>query len=175
MKRTHRLVLLGSLCSLLWAQQFKFNLDHLAAKASNVVDISLSGPLLQLGARFLDSKDPDQAAVKKMVSGLEGIYVRSFEFKMPGGWTTADLDAIRNQLKAPAWQKMVGYTSAADGENAEIYMRLEDKKINGVAVLVSGPTELTVVNIAGPVDLESLASLGGHFGVPKLTPPPPKK
>jgi hypothetical protein len=175
MKLFHRLALVCSLCSVLWAQQFKFNLDHLAAKASNVVDISLSGPILQLGARFLDSKDPDQAAVKKMVSGLEGIYVKSFEFKMPGGWTTADLDSVRNQLKSPEWQKMVGYTSSADGENAEIYMRLEDKKITGVAVLVTGTKELTVVNIAGPVDLEALASLGGHFGVPKLTPPPHKK
>ncbi|HWC96112.1 MAG TPA: DUF4252 domain-containing protein [Candidatus Sulfopaludibacter sp.] len=175
MKRARKLVLLGSLASILWAQQFKFNLDHLTAKASNVVDISLGGPLLQLGARFLDSKDPDQAAVKKMVAGLEGIYVKSFTFNMPGVWTMADLDAVRSQLKSPEWMKMVGYTSSADGENAEIYMRMEDKKINGVAVLVSGPKELTVVNIAGPVDLESLAALGGHFGVPKLVPPPRKK
>jgi hypothetical protein len=175
MKCRQKLVLLGSLASLLYAQQFKFNLDHLSAKASNVVDISLGGPLLQLGARFLDSKDPDQAAVKKMVSGLEGIYVKSFEFKMPGAWTMADLDAVRSQLKSPDWMKMVGYTSTADGENAEIYIRMEDKKINGVAVLVSGVKELTVVNIAGPVDLEALASLGGHFGVPKIVPPPKKK
>jgi hypothetical protein len=27
-----------------------------------------------------------------------------------------------------------------------------------------------VVNIAGTIDLESLAKLGGHFGVPKVKP-----
>jgi hypothetical protein len=175
MKLARRLVLLGSLGSLLWAQQFKFNLDQLAGKASNVVDISLSGPMLQFAAKFLDSKDPDQSTVKKLIAGLDGIYVKSFTFKMPGAWTAADLDSVRAQLKGSEWLKMVGVSSAADGENAEIYLRTEDRKINGVAVLVSGPTEVTVVNIAGPVDLESLSSLGGHFGVPKVVPPPRKK
>jgi hypothetical protein len=37
-----------------------------------------------------------------------------------------------------------------------------------VSILASEPKELTVVNIAGPVDLDSLADLGGHFGIPKV-------
>ncbi|SPE32825.1 conserved exported hypothetical protein [Candidatus Sulfopaludibacter sp. SbA3] len=175
MKRARRFALLGSLCSLLWAQQFKFNLDHLAGKAADVVDISLNGPMLQLAARFLDSKDPDEATVKKLLNGLEGIYVKSFEFKNTGAWTPADLDAVRNQLKTPEWMKMVGYTSTEDGETAEIYIHMDDKKINGVAVLVTAPKELTVVNIAGAVDLDSLSSFGGHWGIPKVVPPPHKK
>ncbi len=175
MKRAGRLLLLAPLCFGLWAQQFKLNLDRLAAKASNVVDISLSGPMLQFAAKFLDSKDPDESAVKKLINGLEGIYVKSYEFKNPGAWTPADLESVRSQLKGSEWMKMVGYSSAEDGETADIYLRTEDKKINGVAVLVSGPKELTVVNIVGAIDLDSLAALGGHFGVPKVVPPPRKK
>jgi hypothetical protein len=175
MTRTQRLVLLGSLGSLLWAQQFKFNLDHLAGKSSDVVDISLNGPMLQFAAKFLDSKDPDQATVKKLINGLEGIYVKSFQFKNAGAWSPSDLEGVRNQLKAPEWSKMVGYTSSEEGETAEIFVRMEEKKITGVAILVSEPKELTVVNIAGPVDLDSLSTLGGNFGIPKLVPPPRKK
>lgn len=169
------LLLLGSMCTLLYAQQFKFNLDRLAGKSANVIDISLNGPMLQFAAKFLDSKDPDQETVKKLINGLEGIYVKSFEFKNTGAWTPADLDSVRQQLKAPEWSKMVGVTSTEDGENAEIYLHMDDKKISGVAILVSAPKELTVVNIAGTVDLESLATLGGHFGVPKVVPQPHKK
>ena len=175
MKRALPLVLLGLLCSGLWAQQFKLNLDHLAGKASNVVDISLSGPMLQFAAKFLDNQDPDQATVKKLIAGLEGIYVKNYEFKTAGAWSPADLDSVRNQLKGPDWIKMVGYTSSEDGETADIYIHTEDKKINGIAILASAPKELTVVNIAGSVDLESLSTLGGHFGVPKLVPLPRKK
>ena len=49
----------------LCAQQLKLNLNHLAAIASNSVDISLNNSMLQFAAKFLDGKDPDEAAVKK--------------------------------------------------------------------------------------------------------------
>src|SRR5262245_6782617 len=102
--------------TLLFAQQFKFNLDHLASKASNAVDVSLNKSLLQLGARFLSGKDPDEAKVKSMIGGLEGIYVRAFEFDREGAWNQADLDQVRNQLKSPEWSRIVGVKSAEEGE-----------------------------------------------------------
>ncbi len=70
---------------------------------------------------------------------------------------------------------MLGYKSAEDGETDEIYIRTENKKISGVAILACKPKSLTVVNIAGAVDLDALAELGGHFGVPKLEKTPNKK
>jgi hypothetical protein len=149
------------------AQQFQFNLDHLAAKASETVDVSLNGSTLQFAAKFLDSKDPDQDKIKKLIGGLEGIYVKSFEFQKKGEWTASDVDGIRNQLKAPEWSKIVGYKSN-DGETDEIYLREQNGKLTGVAVIAAEPKELTVVNIVGPVDLDSLAELGGHFHIPKL-------
>jgi hypothetical protein len=168
MKAVRALALAGCLAGLLGAQQFKFNLEHLAAKASETVDLSLNGATLQFAAKFLDSKDPDEAKVKKLIGGLEGIYIRTFEFKRAGEWSEADLEAIRKQLRATEWSKIVGVKSSQDGENAEIYVRNENKKITGVAILASEPKELTVVNIAGAVDLDSLADLGGHFGIPKV-------
>jgi hypothetical protein len=155
----------------LYAQQFKFNLDHLAAKASDSVDLSLSGPTLQFAAKFLDGKDPDEVNIKKLIAGLEGIYIKSFEFKSDNAFSAADVDAVRNQLKAPEWSRIVGVKSSSDGENAEVYLRNEKGKLTGVAILTSGPRELTVVNIVGPVDLDQIAALSGHLGVPKLKVP----
>lgn len=168
-------VLAGCMSTLLWAQQFHFNLDHLAAKASDSVDLSLNGSTLQFAAKFLDGKDPDEARVKKLIGSLEGIYIKNFEFKKEGEWTRADLDGVRNQLRAPEWSRIVGFKSTEDGQAAEVYIRNENKKVTGVAILFSEPKELTVVNIVGPVDLDSLADLGGHFGVPKLQPEKPKQ
>ena len=165
---------------LLAAQQFKFNLEHLESKASNVVDVSLNSSMLQFASRFLSSNKPDEAKAKKMVSGLEGIYVKSFEFNQDGAWSPADLESLRQQLKAPEWSRIVGFKSVQDGENAEVYVRNSGAKVTGLAVLVTSPREFTVVNIAGPVDLDSLGDLGGQFGLPKLkavpgTPQPPAK
>jgi hypothetical protein len=151
------------------AQQIKFNLDHLAAKAADSVDISLNGSMLQFAAKFLDGKDADEARVKKLIAGIEGIYVRSFEFKKDGEWSQADLDGVRDQLKAPDWSRMVGVKSSGEGSSAEVYVRSgQDKKVTGIAIVVTEPREFTVVNLAGTIDLDSLADLSGHFGVPKL-------
>ena len=62
---------------------------------------------------------------------------------------------------------MVGVKSA-DGETDEIYLRSQNGKLTGVAIIAAEPKELTVVNIVGPVDLDSLAELGGHFHIPKM-------
>jgi Domain of unknown function (DUF4252) len=162
---------------LLAAQQFKFDFGPLAAKASNSVDISLNGTTLQFAAKFLDGSDPDEAKVKKLIGGLQGIYIRAFEFKQNGQWSQADLEGVRNQLKAPQWSRMVGYKSTAEGETSDVYVRTENGKVVGIAILAAEPKEFTVVNIVGPVDLDSLADLSGHFGVPKLQAAPgaPKK
>ena len=149
------------------AQQFQFNLDHLAAKASETVDVSLNGSTLQFAAKFLDSKDPDQDKIKKLIGGLEGIYVKSFEFQKKGEWSPADLEGIRNQLKGAEWSKIVGVKSN-EGETDEIYLRSQNGKLTGVAVIAAEPKELTVVNIVGPIDLDSLAELGGHFHIPRI-------
>src|SRR5215831_5062299 len=114
MKRTG---LLLCVAAVLCAQQFKFNLDQLAAKASNSIDLSVGGATLKIAAKFLDASDPEEAQVKKMISGLEGIYIKRFEFKQGGMWSEADLQSIRQQLHAPEWERMLGYKSTEDGEN----------------------------------------------------------
>jgi hypothetical protein len=160
-------MLTGASATGLFAQQIKLDFDKLSAKAADSVDVSLSGPLLQLGARFLDGNDPDQAAIKKLVSGLQGIFVRHFEFKDAGAWTPADVESVRSQLKSPDWQRIVGWRGE-DGENAEVYLRIDGGKMTGVAILDVEPKEFTVVNIVGPIELDALAQIGGRFNIPKI-------
>ena len=168
MRRILALLLVAVTASPLAAQQFKFDLQGLDAKASDSVDISLNGSTLQFAAKFLDGKDPEEAQVKKLINGLEGIYVKTFSFKNEGAYSAADLEGIRNQLKAPEWSRILRFKSAEDGESAEVYVRRQDKKVGGVAILSEAPKQLIVVNIAGTVDLDSLSGLSGHFGLPKL-------
>ena len=146
----------------------KFNLDYLAAKAADSVDLSLNSSVLQLAAKFLDPKDPDEAKVKQIIAGIDGIYIKSFEFKKEGEYSAADLDPIRNQLKGPEWSRIVGVKSSEDGENLEVWVRMVRGKVGGVAILAAEPKELTVANLVGAVDLDSIAELGGHFGLPRM-------
>lgn len=146
------------------------NLEKLADKAAETVDVTLDGPMLALASKFLSKeRSPDEAKVKELIKGLKGIYVKSFEFDKEGQYSDADVEAIRAQLRAPAWSRIVGVRSKRDGETAEVYLRIEgDSKILGMAVIAAEPKELTVVNIVGPIDLDKLSELGGHLGVPDL-------
>ena len=168
MKPLRMLALATILAAMLWGQQFKFNLDHLAGKAADTFDVSLNSNMLQFAAKFLDTKDPDEAKVKKLISGIEGIYIRSFQFKTEGAWSPGDLDQVRNQLKAPEWSRVFGVKNREEGENIEVWVRNEGAKVAGIAIVSSGPKELTVANLVGNVDIDSLATLGGRFGLPKM-------
>ena len=152
------------------AQDIKMppGLDKLEAKASEVVNVSLDGALLQLGARFLSDKDPDEAHAKKLVSGLKGIYVKSFEFDEKNQYSQSDVEEFRAQLKPPTWSRIVGASSKRKGENSEVYIKTDGGQISGLAVIVTDPRELTIVSIVGSIRPEDLRDLGGHMGIPKI-------
>ncbi len=141
-------------------------LDGLASRASQTVDVNLDERLMRMAAGFLTEKG-DEAKVKALIVGLKGIYVRSFEFEKEGEYTAADLESIRTQLRNPAWTRIVNVKSKKDG-SLEVYLMSSEKTIGGLAVLATELKEITVVNIVGPVDLEKLSQLEGHFGVPEL-------
>jgi hypothetical protein len=154
-------------------------LDWLAASASNTVDVTLEGPLLQLATKFLSSNEPDEAKIKKLVGGLKGIYVRSFEFDKEGAYSESDVATLRNQLRAPDWSRLVGVRSKRDSENVDLFLRTNHES-GGLAIIVANPKQLTVVQILGKLDLDQLSELGGSLGIPKLdlektSKPPAKK
>ncbi len=150
------------------AQEFRIpaSFEKLAAKADESVDVTLEGPMLKLTTQFLSSNDPDQAKIKKILAGLENITVKSYQFASEGVYDPADLDAIRGQLKMPAWSKLVGVKSKG-GDNADIFLKVNpDGMLGGVVILVAEPREFTLVSITGRFDLAQLAQLGGRYHIP---------
>jgi len=142
------------------------SLDHLAAKASQTVDVNIDGRLMKMASKLLSDKG-EEREIKELVAGIKGIYVKSFEFEADGQYTAADVESIRTQLRGPSWSRMVNVTSKKDG-GLEVYISFQAEQVNGLAVIATDDREFTVVNIIGPVDLEKLTKLEGQFGVPEL-------
>jgi len=152
-----------------WAQEIKMPpaFDRLAAKAEESVDVTLDSNMLQLAGKFLSDKDADQSKAKKIVGGLKGIYVRSFEFAKEGEYSAADVDTFRAQLQAPAWSRIVGVTSK-DGEKDEVYfMASTGSQIGGIVIIAAEPKEPTIVSISGAISIDDLAAIEGQFGIPE--------
>jgi len=143
-------------------------LDFLANKASETVDVKLDEHLLQTTAKFFSGKDPDDAEVREVIKGLKGIYVKSFTFEKDGEYSRAEVESVLSQLRGDGWSKIVTVTSKKAGDNVEVYLNTSGDQISGLAVLSIEPKEFTVVNIVGPIDLEKLSKLEGQFGVPDL-------
>jgi Domain of unknown function (DUF4252) len=171
MKRVLGIVAFSVLARSSWAQQdlkMPVNLGKLAEHATESVDVTLETSMLQLASKFLSKDDPEEVQVKKLVSKLKGVYVRSFEFDKEGQYSMSDVESIRTQLKAPVWSRIVGVKSL-NGENSEIYLKKDGEQIGGLVVIAAEPKELTIVHIDGPINPEDLSSLGGHMGIPRLS------
>ena len=152
-----------------FAQGARLQLDHLdrlASAATETVNITVDPSMLKLASSFLNGGQ--DAAIKELLNGLRGIYVKAFEFDHENAYTADDINAVRRQLSAPGWSRLVTVDSKRERELVEVYSWREGSGSGGLAVLVAEPMELTVVNIVGPIDLAKLGKLQGQFGIPRL-------
>lgn len=140
--------------------------ESLTGKASESVIVTLDSKLLGLAAAWLSEGDPEQAEAKKILTSLTGIYVRQFTFDSDYAYPKADLDAVRRQLAAPGWTRIVGARSNREHTDVDVFMLVDGDKVGGLAIIASEPREFVVVNIVGSIDLKQLHDLEGKFGVP---------
>src|SRR5437868_4815213 len=145
------------------------SLDRLAPKASETVNVEIDGILSKFASAALSDKDPDERTVKEIISGLRGVYVRSYEFKSEGQFTEADLATLREQLRGPGWSRIVDIKSREEEDgNEEVYVATDAGRVEGMAILSVEPKELTVINIVGAIDIEKLKRLEGSLGIPRI-------
>lgn len=157
------------------------NFDSLTSQATQSVDITLDSALLALAAGFLDTSKPEDAAAKELIGGLKAIRVRSYTFEKDFAYPMAEVQAVRQQLSAPGWQRLIQVRSRKEGADVDIYIMTDEGRATGLALIASQPREFTIVNIVGSIDLQKLHRLEGQFGIPKLQleetgkPPEPSK
>jgi hypothetical protein len=151
------------------------NLERLAAKASEVVDVNMDENMLKFAGSFMNKNKPEEAEAQKLVSSLKSLCVRSLEFDKEAQYAEEDLEALRSQLRVPTWSRIVGVRSKRDRENVDVYFRMEKGAVTGLAVIAAEPKELTLVHIDGLINPDMLGKLGGQFGIPKVEMPSESK
>jgi hypothetical protein len=145
------------------------SLERIAPRANETVRIDVDGILLKLGKSMLSDNDPDEKTVKEIIEGLRGVYVRSYEFKSEGEFKDADLGVLREQLRGPGWTRLVDVQAhGADFDGAEVYALTVGGRVESMAVIITEPKQLTVVNIVGSIDLDKLKRLEGSLGIPHI-------
>jgi len=139
------------------------NLDKLSEKAASVTEITLDGAMLDMAAKFIAmDEDKEDAELVAIMKNLKGIYVKSFEFDDANQYSAADVEAVRKQLAAPGWSRIVNVTKRT-GERNEVYLLKDGEKVAGVAILVAEARELTIVNIVGAIPVDKIAQFEDHY------------
>ena len=144
--------------------------SDLAKRATESVVVTLDHDMLQSASQFISPNDSGGAATSAAISGLEGVYVRSFTFAHDHDYSRADVDSILKQLHSPSWSPLVSVHDTSKNEDVNIYVCRENGHTKGMVVVAAEPRELTVVNIVGDIDPAKLAQLGGRFGIPSVPP-----
>jgi Domain of unknown function (DUF4252) len=140
----------------------------LAGKATESVNITLGPWLLHTAAALVDGKDADSAQTKKLLAGIKSIQIRSFEFATDFAYSTADIDAVRQQLAAPGWNQLMQVHSRNTNENVDMYILVENNLTKGFALISSEPRQFTIINIVGSINIEDLPKLENQLHLPKL-------
>lgn len=140
----------------------------LAARASNVDEVTLNKSMLNFGGQFLNGKGKDDQQARHLIDKLNGIYVRDFDFKAPGAYSQEDLETIRHQFLGPQWNPMVHERSLKSGTSTDVYVKMVNGTAHGMFVLDAEPKELDLVYISGSIDPKQLGELGGNFGIPNI-------
>lgn len=149
------------------ASSWPAGLDKYEAEAVESVEVTIDQRVLQLAAKALTDKTPDERAAKELLEGLKGVYVRALEFDREGVYQPAEVESLRARFRGPEWSRVVGVRSRRY-ENVDVFLSAQGAQINGVVVVAAGPRELVYVNVTGPVDLERLRRLEGRFRIPRL-------
>lgn len=147
--------------------KFPVTLDkQLAARASDYTEVSLNRKMLAFASHFMNNGN--DAEGKRIISKLNGVYVRSYTFTKPGQYTPADLESIRRQFLNSQWTPLVKQRSKDGHEDADIYMKMVGNQAEGMFILNAEPKELDFVYISGPISPDDLSGLSGNFGIPHV-------
>lgn len=138
---------------------------ELAAKASDVTEVTLGKNMLEFAAKFMTDKEEDEAATRKLVEGLKGIYVREYDFDKEGEYSMEDVRNLRAYFETPEWSPMVHERERKKGETTDVLMKMVNGEPQGIFILETEPKELTIVMILGPIHMEDLSKLSGVAGI----------
>ena len=139
----------------------------LEEKADEVVKVNLWGRPLEQAKRLLGLRKNVTASVRSFMNSLTAVYRRTYRFRR-GRDSENDLEPVHRRLAEDGWVPMIETGNRQKPESLSVYSYVEDEEVAGMTVVSSGPGEVTVLKIMGPVDFEALSAIGSGLGLPVM-------
>ena len=132
------------------------------------VEVNLSPAMLKFAAHLSAHEQPE---VADLVANLRGIRINvvAMDDSNRAG-TVAKIEAIRQQLNAQGWTKMVTVREKAGGDNVDIHVKQRNEDmIDGLVITVlDHQGEAVVVNIIGNIRADQIGKVADKFNLEPL-------
>jgi hypothetical protein len=142
------------------AQKLELKLDAIAAKSSDKSEVDLDGALLKFALQHgISKKDKDgKSPAGDLLSGLQEIHVRNYEFEKPGAYSDKDLEPLRKQVsEGSGWSRVVNVKEK--NESTEVFVHSQGGKVGSCLIVAAEAKELSVVYIMGTLTLAQMKEL----------------
>jgi hypothetical protein len=124
------------------------------------VEVNLNATLLAFVVEATKNTDAEAAAA---LSGIEGIRVRVYDKIEDPAAVARFVDDTSKALEHAGWQRMIYVRDDADG--VRIHVKMNDRKMTGMTVILVDESEAVFINIAGSIDPAELGRLARMMGV----------
>lgn len=135
----------------------------LAHEDSGLIQVSVHGPLLRAIASGFSSSEPD---LSKLLGGLESVSAVVADAS-DRAKALKTIQETAGRLEEWGWERIAFVRN--EGEHVNVYIRSDEKVIDGLVVMVLDKKGKAVfANIAGVIDLAKIASIGNAMDIPGL-------
>ena len=108
----------------------------------------------------MDGKDKDDPT-RRLIEGLDGIYIRDYEFDKAGQFTAEQVEQLRKYFETSEWSPLVRDRDNKTGESSDVMVKLVNGESHGLFILDVEPKEISIVLILGPVHMQDLHKVMG--------------
>ncbi|HEY1210495.1 MAG TPA: DUF4252 domain-containing protein, partial [Terracidiphilus sp.] len=111
----------------------------LAARASHVTEVTLDKNTLAFASKVMNGNDKDEVATRKLIDGLDGIYVREYEFDKEDQFSMEQIEQLRKYFETSEWSTLVRERDLKSHESTDVMVKLEKGETRGFFILEVEP------------------------------------
>lgn len=146
---------------------------HLAEQPATHSSFSFDRSALQSADSMLeqDGMNPSRAA-----AAISKITVDTYHYTEPAFYPPETMSSLRASYDRAGWRHLVNANQKAGDETrptaivTDLWLHFAGADIDGVNVMLRGPRDMHVIQLAGDLRPLDLLHLSGHFGIPKIDP-----
>lgn len=149
------------------------DLDALANQPASHMGYTFDRSEIQQAEQMLESGGlpADRAAL-----ALDSISFDTYRFKEPAFYTPEAMAALVDAYNRAGWKHLVeagvgpAQSAQPHSQLTDLWLHFRGADIDHVTVLIRGPKDMNLIQVAGDMRPLDLLHLSGHFGIPKVDP-----